>query len=102
MRAHLILLTYIKPLEEVDRIVKRHFDYLRENYRTQTFLLSGRKWPRTGGVILAVGKSFDDIEEIARQDPFCIAGVAEYEIIEFELGSWLPELNSILGVNANV
>ena len=39
--------------------------------------------PRDGGIILAVGKDRDQIEAIAREDPFCARGLADFRIIEF-------------------
>jgi uncharacterized protein YciI len=44
--------------------------------------MSGRKVPRTGGIIIADCADRAEIEAIMESDPFFI-GVAEYEIIEF-------------------
>ena len=43
----------------------------------------GRKVPRDGGIILAHGKSKDEIETIMKDDPFCKNGLAEFRVIEF-------------------
>ena len=80
---YIISLTYIKPLEEVDVLLEEHVVYLKEQYDLGHFLASGRKVPRTGGVILARGVSREDIETIITLDPFYRHGVAEYEITEF-------------------
>ncbi|KAF0189476.1 MAG: hypothetical protein FD168_731 [Desulfobulbaceae bacterium] len=77
-----ILLNYIKPLSEVDRFVGEHLDFLERNYSSGHFLLSGRKEPRTGGVILAKAETRAEIESIVRNDPFHREKIAEYEIIE--------------------
>jgi uncharacterized protein YciI len=45
--------------------------------------VSGRKIPRDGGIILAVGGSREEIETIVREDPFVARGLAEFRIIEF-------------------
>lgn len=79
----LILLTYIKPLEDIDHLVSEHRDFLERRYASGHFLLSGRKDPRTGGVILAKAKNRNEIEKILTEDPFFIEKMAEYEIIEF-------------------
>lgn len=79
----LVLLTYIKPLEEIDRLVSGHREFLERHYASGHFLLSGRKDPRTGGVILAKAKDRTEIGKILAEDPFSIAAVAEYTIIEF-------------------
>jgi len=79
----IISLTYIKPLEEVDALLEEHVTYLKEQYGLGNFLASGRKVPRTGGVILARGASREEVETIIALDPFHRHGVAEYEITEF-------------------
>ncbi|MEO5739329.1 MAG: YciI family protein, partial [Vicinamibacterales bacterium] len=47
------------------------------------FLISGRKIPRDGGIILAVAKTRAEIDAIVREDPFYTAGLADFRIIEF-------------------
>jgi uncharacterized protein YciI len=46
-------------------------------------VVSGRKIPRDGGIIIAVGKSKNEIDAIVRRDPFCKNGLADFRIIEF-------------------
>ena len=48
-----VLLNYEKPLEEIDDLMSDHMAYLRRCYASGVFLASGRREPRTGGVILA-------------------------------------------------
>jgi uncharacterized protein YciI len=79
----LILLRYRKPLSEVDRFVTEHREYLARYYASGHFLLSGRKEPRDGGVILARADTKSEIEEIVSEDPFNREQIAEYDIIEF-------------------
>lgn len=78
-----IVLTYIKPLEEVDKLVASHIEFLEQQYRAGIFLASGARVPRTGGVILATCDDKTKLLEILKQDPFSIAHVAEYDCIEF-------------------
>lgn len=80
---HLILLNYTKPIEEIEKYFTAHTAFLSQNYAANKFIFSGRKVPRTGGVILAHNCSCDEVSEIVRQDPFYINHVAEYEIVEF-------------------
>lgn len=79
----IVSLTYIKPLEEVDRRLEAHVAYLQQEYAAGSFVASGRKVPRTGGVILSSLKSRRALEAVLAKDPFAQAGIAEYEIIEF-------------------
>lgn len=78
-----IELVYKAELSRIDAHMKEHMVFLRKYYRAGNFLVSGRKIPRDGGVILAVGESREQIEEIAREDPFVRDGLAEPRIIEF-------------------
>jgi uncharacterized protein YciI len=78
-----VLLTYTKPLEAVDALVPAHREFLRSMYQTGIFLLSGRKEPRDGGVILAMASSLEKLQAVLAQDPFQIHGVATYQVIQF-------------------
>ena len=81
----IIELSYKAPLEQVDALMKPHMAFLNKHYASGHFLVSGRKIPRDGGIILAVGKSREEIEAIAAQDPFCQKGVADFRVIEFRV-----------------
>ena len=50
---YVVVLTYIKPLNDVDSLLPAHVDWLQKGYAEGLFLASGRKIPRSGGVILA-------------------------------------------------
>jgi uncharacterized protein YciI len=71
------------PLADIDAAMKPHMAFLRKHYADGTFLISGRKVPRDGGVILAVCESREKLEAIMREDPFCSRGLAEFRLIEF-------------------
>lgn len=77
----ILSLTYKKSNEEADRYMEPHMAWVKEGYDSGMFLASGRKVPRTGGVILAVGER-TAIEAFVAADPFTIEGVAAYEVIE--------------------
>lgn len=91
-----ITLRYISPLEELDRLMGDHMQFLRRHYKENTFLTSGRQVPRTGGIILAVGKSKEAIEAIMREDPFCKHQLAEFTVIEFLNSQMHPEFKTML------
>ena len=46
------ILTYKKPLSEVDRFLQAHREYLAEHYAVGDFIASGPQTPRVGGVIM--------------------------------------------------
>ncbi|MBY3176022.1 GTP cyclohydrolase [Rhizobium leguminosarum] len=78
---YILSLTYVKPNDEADRHMERHTAWVKEGYAKGWFLASGRKVPRNGGVILAIGDR-TAIEAYVAADPFIIHGVAEYDITE--------------------
>jgi uncharacterized protein YciI len=79
----IIELIYKADLARIDAHMRAHMAFLHEHYAAGRFLVSGRKIPRDGGIILAVGTSRREIEAIARADPFCKKGLADVRIIEF-------------------
>lgn len=63
-------LTYVKPLEEIERQLPAHIRFPDACYEKGKFLCSGRKEPRTGGVILCACESRGEAESIRDRDPF--------------------------------
>jgi uncharacterized protein YciI len=92
----IINLNYIVPLEQLDKHMGDHVKFLRTYYEKNVFVASGRKVPRTGGIILALGKSKEAIEKIIHEDPFYIHKLAEFTITEFLTSQYHPELKSLL------
>ncbi len=80
----LIHVNYKKSLAEVDQHIAKHSEFLDKQYANKKFILSGRRNPRTGGVILAYNCDRKELEKIVSQDPFYINQIAEYEIVEFK------------------
>jgi len=78
-----IELSYKVDLEEIDAQMAAHVRFLKKYYASGNFLVSGRKIPRDGGIILAVAKHRQDIDAIIKEDPFHEHGLADFRIIEF-------------------
>lgn len=91
-----IVLTYLKPIEEMDRLRPPHLDFLDKYYAKGIFIASGRQTPMKGGVILAHTSSRTEIEQIIEEDPFKTEGAATYEIIEFTPNKHIPALKDVL------
>ncbi|PKF74322.1 YciI family protein [Chryseobacterium sp. PMSZPI] len=79
----IISLTYKTPLESVEIHIPEHNNFLQKYYDSGHFITSGRKEPRTGGIIISNAQSKDEAEQIIKEDPFYIHHIADYEIIEF-------------------
>jgi uncharacterized protein YciI len=78
-----IELMYKADLAQIDAHMAAHVRFLKKYYASGNFLVSGRKIPRDGGIILAVGKDRHHIEAIVEQDPFYAHRLADFRIIEF-------------------
>jgi len=85
-----LLLTYTKPLEDVDALMRDHMKWVNEQYAAGRFVVSGRREPRTGGVILARGEDRDEMEASAAADPFVKGGVATVDVIQFRASQSAP------------
>ena len=91
------ILTYKKPLEEVDHFLQAHRDYLAEHYAAGDFIASGPQAPRIGGVIMIKADNRAAVDSIIAQDPFNINGIADYQIVEFTPTMFLnDDLKNIL------
>jgi uncharacterized protein YciI len=90
----IIELDYKADLGAIDGAMRSHMAFVRKHYAAGTFVVSGRKIPRDGGVILAVGKTREEIEAIAKQDPFVERGLAEFRIVEFRVSQRADDLDA--------
>lgn len=80
---YIVLLNYEKPWSEVMRLAPEHRAYAATRYADGSYLLSGRKPDRSGGVILALAPDRAALDDILRQDPFWREGVARFDVVEF-------------------
>ena len=78
-----IELLYTAALTEIDKHMAAHVKFLKKYYAAGNFLVSGRKIPRDGGVIIASAKDREEIEAIVAEDPFVERGLTQFRIIEF-------------------
>ena len=87
-----LLLTYTKPLEDVDALMRDHMKWVNEQYAAGRFVVSGRMIPREGGIIVAIGGTREEIEALMREDPFVARGLAEVRVVEFRASQRAPDL----------
>ena len=92
----IINLNYIVPLEKLDEHMTDHVKFLQKYYKQNVFVASGRKVPRTGGIILSLAKSKEEVEAIMSEDPFCVHKLAEFTVTEFLTSQTHPEFKKML------
>jgi uncharacterized protein YciI len=78
-----IELTYTADLAAIDAHMAAHVAFLKKYYASGHFLVSGRKIPRDGGIIIATAKDRGAVERIICEDPFHAHRLADFRIIQF-------------------
>lgn len=86
-----IELVYKADLKDIDAHMRAHVAFLKKYYAAGNFLVSGRKIPREGGIIIATAKSKEVVETIVREDPFVMHGLADVRIVEFRASQTAPD-----------
>ena len=66
----IVSLTCRRPVEEIDRHLEEHITFLETENARGSFLASGRKVPRTGGVILSGLRDREALDAVLDRDPF--------------------------------
>ncbi|WP_271272092.1 YciI family protein [Aliamphritea hakodatensis] len=92
----IVSITYQRPLSEIEACLEEHIAFLNHHYASGTFLASGPKQPRTGGVILATATTREALETILEEDPFKREQLAHYEITEWLANRSTPGLEPLL------
>ncbi len=84
MRMFVLISRFQRPLEEVNRSVAPHSVWVQQQYESGRFLVSGRREPPIGGIIVARATSEQELREVLTTDPLQQMGLAQYEIFAFE------------------
>ena len=84
MRMFVLISRFQKPLEEVNRSFALHSAWVQRQYEAGRFLVSGRREPQIGGIIVARAANEQELRELLTTDPYQQRGLAEYEIFAFE------------------
>lgn len=78
-----ILITYTKPMEEINEILPSHRAFLKKGYESGHLLASGPQNPKTGGIVIGKFDSKESTEVFFKYDPYAQNNVATYQILEF-------------------
>lgn len=93
----IVELIYTAGLAKIDARMAAHVAFLKKHYASGHFLISGRKVPRDGGIIVAMAGSRDEIEGIMQQDPFVAHGLADVRIVQFRASQRADDLPKRIG-----
>jgi uncharacterized protein YciI len=82
------LIRYRQPIEEVVKVQEPHRAYLRQLKADGILLAAGPQDPRFGGMFLLRVPDEDPraaLDKIRDEDPYYTAGVAQYELIPWNV-----------------
>jgi uncharacterized protein YciI len=92
------IIRYRRPLDEVMAVTEQHRAYLRDLKDEGTLIASGPMDPRTGGIVL-LNVPDDDVtsalDRIRDGDPYVTFGMAQYELIPWNVGIGKEDLDNI-------
>lgn len=91
-----VSIDYKVGFDRIDPLIEAHFEFLNKYYANGLFVVSGRKEPRTGGIIIVKNESRDYVETIIKEDPFYRENVADYQITEFVPGTVAKGFESLV------
>ena len=92
----IILVNYKVSIEEIEKNLVPHVEFLKKQYKAGNFMASGRRVPRTGGVILSNIKDRALLEEVLNEDPFKKMNLADFEVIEFTPNTTNKQLSFLM------
>lgn len=78
----MVLTTYVKGMDEVDKFLPAHSAFLDKYYAQKKIIFSGRRNPRIGGAILFKVNTEAEVNAILAEDPFRINGITKCEYYE--------------------
>jgi len=81
---YLVKITYAAPMDEINKHIPAHRDWLMANVQAQRFIVAGPLEDRSGGLILAHCASRAELEAILAQDAYHQHQVATYEVLAFD------------------
>lgn len=92
----LISITYTQPLPAVERVLEAHRRYLREAPLASRIVMTGRRRPPTGGLVMLRADSRAEVEAFVQADPYFTENVAAFDIVEFDVAQVAEGLTPLL------
>jgi uncharacterized protein YciI len=91
-----ITVTYTKSIVDVEKYLEAHREFLAEGYAKGFLMMSGAQNPRIGGVIIGRFWSKEEAEAFVHIDPFFVADVAKYDIVEFVPSKYAEDIEGYI------
>lgn len=94
----IVTLNYKVSTDLADRHMPAHIDWLETAFTNGVFVAAGRLVPRTGGVLISMLSSREDLSSELERDPFRTEGVADYAIVEVDMTRAVDGFDNLLGI----
>ena len=91
-----VVLDYDGAQDAIDAAMPDHLAWLTKRYDEGRILLSGRRTPWTGGVMLCRGTR-DEVDALVATMPFVAGGLARAELTGFTTGMPAPAIRDAAG-----
>lgn len=79
---YLVEVTYLKPVEEVNKVREEHLKFLEGFTDNKTLVVAGRKEDSSGGILIFADNK-EEVERFMRDDPYFREGLTKYSCIRF-------------------
>lgn len=93
---YIALLSYVRPLDEVEPLLSAHRDYLERHLAGGVFVAAGPRESGLGSVILVREHPRSLVRDVLALDPLVLAGVASHELVEFTPAQMLAGFDNYL------
>ena len=80
-----INISYKVPFEKIEPYFEAHIKFVRKYVEKEIFFLTGKKIPRSGGLIISNAGDKDTLLKILSEDPFWEFDLADFGIQEIQL-----------------
>lgn len=88
--------TFKVPRTEIDKYQQAHRDYLDYYYKQGIFLASGPTKPHLANILIASIKDRGALEKLLKEDPYYLAELADFSLVEFTPIHHRDELKNII------
>lgn len=80
---HVLTLTYLQPLDVIDKTRPAHVEWLAAEVAAGRVVLAGRQENQGGGVLVTGDISTEEAQQLIDSDPYETAGLVRYERLSF-------------------
>jgi uncharacterized protein YciI len=84
MRMFVAVSEYQVPEETIAAHAAAHRSWVQEQYLRGRLLVSGRRSPPEGGVLVGSAADGTDVRALLDSDPFSVRGIAAWRVVEFD------------------